>query len=56
MLFLKQTERIEGFYFRTDIIYTVPGKGDEMTMWTKKGKQNVCKHYLTMFYLDSCVS
>ena len=41
----------------------MPGKGDEMTIWTKNGKQKVRKHYLTMFlreayalYLDSCIN
>ena len=41
----------------------MPGKGDEMTIWTEKGKQKVHKHYLTMLlreayalYLDSCVT
>ena len=40
----------------------MPGKGDEMTIWTVNGKQKVCKHYLPMFLreayafcLDSCI-
>ena len=56
-------EKIENFYYRTDIIYTMPGKGDEMTIWTQNGKQKVLKHYLTMFlreayalYLDNCIN
>ena len=56
-------EKIESFYYRTDIIYTMPGKGDEMTIWTEYGKQKVRKHYLTVFlreayalYLDSCIN
>ena len=57
------SEKIESFYYKTDIIYTMPGKGDEMTIWTENGKQKVRKHYLTMFfreayalYLDSCIN
>ena len=41
----------------------MPGKGDEKTIWTKNGKQKVCKHYLTMFlreayalHLDGCIN
>ena len=41
----------------------MPGNGDEMKIWTEKGKQKVHKHYLTMFlreayalYLDSCLN
>ena len=39
-------EKIESFYNRTDIIYTMPGKGYEMVIGTENGKQKVCKHYL----------
>ena len=24
----------------------MPGKGDEMTIWTENGKQKISKHYL----------
>ena len=31
-------EAIETFFRRTDIVYTMPGKGDERTIWTDEGK------------------
>ena len=31
-------EKIKEFYYRTDIVYTMPGKGDEMTVWDENGK------------------
>ena len=46
-------EKIESFYYRTDIIYTMPGKGDEITIWTENSKQQVCKHYLAMFLREA---
>ena len=49
------------FYFRSDIVYTIPGKGDEMTVWDDNGKHKLQKYYLTMYlkeayaiFLESC--
>ena len=49
------------FYFRSDIVYTIPGKGDEMTVWDDNGKHKLQKYYLTMYlkeayaiFLQSC--
>ena len=56
-------EKIEKFFYRTDIVYTMPGKGDEMTVWTDEGRKRLRKYYLTMYlkeahalYLESCES
>ena len=49
------------FYFRSDIVYTIPGKGDEMTVWDDNGKHKLQKYHLTMYlkeayaiFLESC--
>ena len=49
------------FYFRSDIVYTIPGNGDEMTVWDDNGKHKLQKYYLTMYlkeayaiFLESC--
>ena len=49
------------FYFRSDIVYTIPGKGDEMTVWDDNSKHKLQKYYLTMYlkevyaiFLESC--
>jgi len=54
-------EKVNEFYFRSDIVYTMPGKGDEMTVWDDNGKHKLRKYYLTMFlkeayalYLETC--
>ena len=36
-------EVIETFFRRTDIVYTMPGKGDEITIWTDEGRKRVRK-------------
>ena len=41
-------DKIKQFYYRSDIVYTVPGKGDEMTVWNEEGKQKLQKYYLAM--------
>ena len=54
-------DKIKQFYYRSDIVYTMPGKGDEMTAWNEEGKQKLRKYYLTMYlkeayalYLETC--
>ena len=49
------------FYFRSDIVYTIPGNGDEMTVWDDNGKHKLQKYYLTIYlkeayaiFLESC--
>ena len=49
------------FYFRSDIVYTIPGNGDEMTVWDDNDKHKLQKYYLTMYlkeayaiFLESC--
>ena len=53
--------KVEKFYYRTGIVYTMPGKGDKMTIWTVEGRKKVRKYFLTMYlkeayalYLESC--
>ena len=53
--------KVEKIYYRTDIVYTMPGKGDEMTIWTVEGRKRVWKYFLTVnlkeayaLYLESC--
>ena len=53
-------DKIKQFYYRSDIVYTMPGKGDEITIWNE-GKQKLRKYYLTMYlkeayalYLETC--
>jgi len=41
---------VNEFYFRSDIVYTMPGKGDEMTVWDDNGKHKLRKYYLTMHF------
>ena len=40
---------ITDFYYRTDIVYTLPGMKDEMTVWEKGVKSKLRKYYLVMF-------
>ena len=40
--------KVKQFYYRTDIVYTMPGKGDEMTIWTEEGRKRVRKYFPTM--------
>ena len=44
-------EAIETF-FRTDIVYTMPCKG-EMTIWTDQGRKRVQKYFLTMYLKEA---
>ena len=53
--------KVEKFYYRKDIVYTMPGKGDEMTIWTEEGRKRVHKYFQTMYlkeayalYLENC--
>ena len=46
-------ERIKAFYFRPDIVYTMPGMKDVMVVWTSDGKSTLRKHYLTMFLREA---
>ena len=53
--------KIKEFSYRSDIVYTMPGKDDEMTVWDDEGKHKLRKYYLTMYlkeahapYLETC--
>lgn len=37
-------DKIREFFYRTDIVYTMPGKGDEMTVWDENGKHKLRKY------------
>ena len=39
-------EKIEAFYYRTDIVYTMPGAKDEIVVWDVSGKQRLRKYHL----------
>ena len=45
-------DKIKQFYYRSDIVYTMPGKGDEMTVWNEEEKQKLRKYYLTMYHKE----
>ena len=54
-------DKIKQFYCRSDNVYTMPGKGGEMTVWNEEGKQKLQKYYLTLYlkegyalYLETC--
>ena len=40
---------VEKFCYRTNISYTIPGRGDEMTIWTERGRKGVLKYFLTIY-------
>ena len=42
-------DKIKQFYYKSDNVYTVPGKGGEMTVWNEEGKQKLWNYYLTMY-------
>ena len=44
---------IRQFYFRPDIIYTVPDMKGEMTIWVNGVKSKERKHYMTMFLREA---
>ena len=57
----RNKEKIEVFYYRTDIIYTMPGTKYEIVIWNESGKHQLQKHYLTInlkeahtLFLESC--
>ena len=57
----RNKEKIEVFYYRTDIIYTMPGTKYEIVIWNESGKHQLQKHYLTInlkeahtSFLESC--
>ena len=42
------------FYYRPDIVYTMPGMKDEMVVWDKEGnKERKRKYFLTMFLREA---
>jgi len=42
------------FYYRPDIVYTMPGMKDEMVVWDKEGnKERRRKYFLTMFLREA---
>lgn len=44
---------ISRFYFRTDIVYAMPGINDQMTVWENGIKTRLRKHYLVMFLREA---
>ena len=42
-------KRIKDFYLNTDIVYTMPGMNDELTVWENGVKSKIRKYYLIMF-------
>lgn len=41
--------KVEKFYCRTVIVYIMPGKGDEMNIWTGEGRKRAQKYFLTIY-------
>lgn len=41
--------QIKNFYFRSDVVYTMPGMNDEITVYDSGGKVKLRKYYLTMY-------
>ena len=39
---------VKEFYFRTDIVYTMPGMNDEMTIWTNGKKEKLRKFIISI--------
>ena len=46
--------KIKQFYYRSDIFHTMPGKGEEMTVWNEEGKQKLRNYYLTIYLKEAC--
>lgn len=46
-------ESVTQFYFCPDIIYTMPGMADEMTVWENGKKTKLRKYFLTMFLREA---
>ncbi|KAK6171681.1 hypothetical protein SNE40_018123 [Patella caerulea] len=44
---------IQDFYYRTDIVYTMPGMKDEITIWMNGSKEKKRKYYLTLFLREA---
>ena len=44
---------INDFYFRTNLVYTAPGKDDYITVRNKGEKENLRKYYLTVFLREA---
>lgn len=49
-----QTDKsVVEFYYRSDIVYTMPGLKDEMVVWEKGEKKKMRKYYLTVFLREA---
>lgn len=46
-------DKIKAFFFRSDIVYTMPGMKDEMVVWADGIKSRLRKYYLTMFLREA---
>ena len=46
-------EKVEQFFFQPDIVYTMPGMKDEMTVWQDGKKMKLRKYYLTMYMREA---
>ena len=44
--------QVVDFYYRADVIYSVPGLKDEITVWTEQGKEKMRKYYLEMYLCE----
>lgn len=45
--------QIKNFYFRSDVVYTMPGMNDEITVYDSGGKVKLRKYYLTMYLREA---
>ena len=46
-------EAVTHFYYHSDIVYTMPGMNDCMTVWDAGKKSKLQKHYLTLFLREA---
>ena len=53
--FYQKNERVEDFYFRTDIVHTAPGMKDFMTVYDGKRKYRLRLHYFYIYFKKSIV-
>ena len=52
-LSMDTVECIKTFYTNPDIVYTMPGMRDEMTVWEEGKKMKMRKYYLTVFLREA---
>ena len=52
-IFEETIKFVKDFYTCSDIVYTMPGMKDELTIWEKGVKRHEQKYYLTMFLQEA---